>query len=301
MTEKTAVTAPETDSPGPMEPVDTEVVPGLRRNLPGLPQVPTRKIAILGTCPSRLHAPLGDLTWDVWTIGPGGKNSNRWNRLFEIHGNGTWPPGFAEYLHELKQVQPPRIIYTEEPMPDWPANQVFPRGSMFAKYGKKWFTSSIAYAQAMALEENVTDLGMWGIDLESGEEYKSQFDGCRYFLDLARLAGVNIYLPQGCGLLRDPMPYPDSFETHLAMTLQAKVEYLQDIAGQKRAQHGQLAAEINHIDGEVAAFNFIRERYVINGEDPSRRLAVTQKPSLEAKIDMLIGMQGKHPNDAKIV
>lgn len=266
-----------------------EVVAGFRRDLH---QLPIKKIAILGTCPSRLMAPISDMSWDIWTIGPGGKNANRWNVLFEIHGKGTWPEGFAEYLKELKEEKPPKRIYTEEPMPDWPANVVFPRDQLFGKYGKKWFTSSIAYALALALEENVTDLGIYGIDLESGEEYQSQFDGARYFLDLARLAGVNVYLPGGCGLLRDPMPYPDSYETHLAMTLQSKIDYLREISNQKRAQHGQLAAEINHIDGEIAAFNFIRERYVIRGEQADRRLPSTQKMSDSTKLDIILQRLG---------
>ena len=268
-----------------------ETVPGIDR---GQVKLPTKKIAILGTCPSRLSAPINDISWDIWTIGPGGKNNNRWSTLFEIHGKGTWPEGFAEYLHELKQEKPPKRIFTESPMPDWPANVVYPQEKLFDKYGRKWFTSSISYALALALEENVTDLGIFGIDLESGEEYKSQFDGCRFFLDLARLAGVNLTMPIGCGLLRDPIPYPNSFETNLAMMLQSKTEYLNQIVSGKRAQHGQLAAEINHIDGQMAFANFIRERYVIQGEDASARVPVTQKASLETKIDVLTALLQTH-------
>jgi hypothetical protein len=260
--------------------------------------LPPKKILILGTCPSRLLAPLGDLSWDVFTIGPGGKNANRWNSLFEIHGNGTWPEGFAEYLHELKQEKPPKRIFTEEPIPDWPANVVFPKDYLFQKYGRMWFTSSISYAIAIALEENCTDLGIYGIDLESGEEYESQFVAARYFIDLARLAGVNLQLPKGCGLLRDPLPYPNAYESNIAMTLESKIEYLNNMAAQKRAQHGQLAAEINHIDGEIAFANFMRERYVVKGVSADERVKYTQKPSLEAKVDMLIGMLGKHPGEA---
>ena len=263
---------------------NTETVPGLNRDKVKLP---TKKIAVLGTCPSRMSAPLADLSWDIWTIGPGGKNSNRWSTLFEIHGSGTWPEGFGEYLDELKAEKPPKRIFTESPMPDWPANVVYPQSQLFEKYGKKWFTSSISYALALALEEGVTDLGVFGIDLESGEEYKSQYHGARYFLDLARLAGVNLVLPAGCGLLRDPIPYPNSFETHLAQTLQSKMDYIGQVVSSKRAQHGQLAAEINHLDGQMGAFEFIRKMYVIEGEDPSFRIPVTQKASLETKIDML--------------
>ncbi len=282
-----------------MEPLgEIELVEGIpeKRALANLPQ---KKILILGTCPSRLSAPLGDLSWDVFTIGPGGKNSNRWNTLFEVHGNGTWPEGFAEYLHELKAEKPPKRIFTEEPMPDWPANVVFPRDAMYAKYGRMWFTSSISYAIALALEENVTDLGIFGIDLESGEEYESQFVAARYFIDLARLAGVNLLLPKGCGLLRDPLPYPNAYESNIAMTLASKIEYLSQIHGQKVAQHGQLAAEINHLAGEIAFANYMRERYVVKGVSADERVKLTQKPSMEAKIDMLLGILGKHPMDAQ--
>ena len=278
-------------------PEATETVLGIPEKR-AVMNLPPKKILILGTCPSRLAAPIGDISWDVWTIGPGGKNSNRWNVLFEIHGNQTWPEGFAEYLHELKQEKPPKRIYTEEPMPDWPANVVFPKDQLYQKYGRKWFTSSISYALALALEENVTDLGIFGIDLESGEEYKGQYDGARYFLDLARLCGVNIILPKGCGLLRDPLPYPNSYESHISQTIDSKIAYLSQIAAQLRDQHGQIAAQVNRVEGEIGAFQFMRQLYVIGGESADRRIEVTQKPSLEAKVDMLIGMLGKHPGDA---
>jgi len=270
----------------------TVVMDGYKREIRNKPP---RKIGILGTCPSRGAAPLNDLSWEFWTIGPGGKNSNRWERLFEIHGNGRWPDGFREYLEELKAVEPPQIIYTEDSMPDWPANVVYPKQQMFEKYGRTWFTSSIVYAVAMALEEGVTDLGLWGIDLESGEEYKHQYTGARHFIDLARLAGVNVYMPDGCGLLREPVPYPQGWETHLAMTLESKMEYLGALVADKTAMHGQLSAEINQLNGEISMARFLREVYVISGVDPNVEGPRPQS-TLDTKVDMLIQLfrdQGK--------
>jgi len=255
---------------------------------PELQQLPSKKIAILGTCPSRMQAPIKDMSWEIWTIGPGGKNAHRWERLFEIHGTDSWPEGFRDYLTDLEAEKPPKVIYTEEAMPNWPANVVYPKLQMFNKYGRMWFSSTISYALAMAIEEGVTDLGIYGIDLESGEEYQSQFAGAKYFIHLARLAGITIHIPEGCALLRDPNPYPDSWETHLAMTIDAKIEYLSSIAAQKRAAHGQIMAEINRIDGEIAGFNYMRERYVIHGENPARRAPnQAAKMSMETKVDFL--------------
>lgn len=267
---------------------EVEIVEGFRRELHPLP---TKKIAVLGTCPSRVLAPVGDPSWDIFTIGPGGKNSNRWDALFEIHTDG-WPADFRVYLEELKAEKPPKRIFTLDPMPDWPANVLFPKEELYAKYGRMWFSSSIAYALAIALEEKATDIGVWGIDLESGEEYRSQYHGARYFLDLARLAGVNIHMPKGCGLLRDPIPYPDRFESHLGDTLKAKLDYLRNLVGGKRGQHAQLAAEINHIDGEIAAFDFIRNMYVLEGKNPIEKVPHIdhREMPLGQKMDILIGL-----------
>lgn len=270
--------------PLPRPEVKTTVIKGFEKE--GR-EKPPRKIGILGTCPSRGMAPLDDLSWEIWTIGPGGKNSNRWDRLFEIHGNGYWPEGFREYLGELAEVKPPRIIYTVDHMPDWEANVVIPKQQLFEKYGRTWFTSSIVYAIALALEEGVTDLGLWGIDLESQEEYQKQFAGARHFIDLARLGGVNLYLPEGCGLLREPNPYPDGWETHLAGTLDAKIEYLQMMCDEKSALHGQLAAEINNINGEISMAKFLRSVYVLDGTNPNDPKEF-EGPNLESKVDMLL-------------
>lgn len=262
---------------------ERKVVEGIR---PDLNKAPSKKIAILGTCPSRMQAPINDPTWEIWTIGPGGKNNHRWDRLFEIHGNNSWPPGFAQYLEELRAEKPPKIIYTDSPMPDMPAAKPYPRDEMFYKHGRMWFSSSISYAIALAMEEGATDIGLWGIDLESGEEYISQFAGCKHFINLARLAGINLHLPAGCGLLRDPNPYPDAWETHLAQTIMAKQDFIGQLIGQKRNAHAQLAAEINHLEGENAAFDFIKRLYVFQGTDPGRRVETAKEfPTDSGKLD----------------
>lgn len=268
----------------------TETVPGYKAER----HTKVKKIAILGTCPSRSFAPVEDPSWEIWTIGPGGKNANRWDRLFEIHGPGSWPPGFREYLDELKAEKPPKIIYTEQPMPDWPAHQVYPKQAMFEKFGRVWFSSSIAYALALAIEEGATDIGIWGIDLESGEEYQSQWTGAKYFVHLARLAGINLHLPSGCGLLRDPNPYPDAWETHLAATIEAKVKFLSEMLNNSRIQRDNLTIQICHLEGEINAFNFLKGLYVIHGADPGRRVETAKEyPSLEAKVDMILGLVKK--------
>jgi hypothetical protein len=248
------------------------------------------KIAILGTCPSRGLAPIEDPTWQIWTIGPGGKNANRWERLYEVHDQETWPAGFHEYMEELEKVEPPRQILVKDVMPSWPAAVVYPRLQRMAKYGKMWFSSQISYALADALEECPTDIGIYGIDLESGEEYQVQFTGAKYFVQLAQLAGINIHMPSGCALMRDPSPYPDSWETHLAATLDSKLEYLGSMVAEKTAQHGTIAAEINLINGEISAFQFMRNLYVLHGINPLQSGPPKRDLTTENKVDIILDL-----------
>src|SRR3990167_85995 len=236
-----------------------------------------RKIAIFGTTPSRMEGPIQDDSgWERWTIGPGGKDAHGWERLFEVHG--VWPADFRDYLNDLSKTEPPKQIAVL-PQPDTPAetwegaverwrrqhnlapdclegkwNAIvrYPRETILERYTRRmWFSSSIAWLIVLAIEERATDIGLWGIDLESGEEYISQFVGCAHFIDLARLAGINIHLPKGCGLLRDPAPYPDRYETLLALTLEKKVKWIQHHLGQMEPQYEDMKADIHRQEGRL--------------------------------------------------
>jgi|ETNvirnome_2_130_1030620.scaffolds.fasta_scaffold04863_2 hypothetical protein len=266
-----------------------------------LPKAVGKKIAIVGTCPSREQAPVHDKTWEIWTIGPGGKNAHRWERLFELHGEGSWPEGFRFYLEELKAVLPPRIIYTEAPMPDWPANQVLNRDGLFGKYGRMWFQSQISYALAVAIEEGATSIGIWGIDLEAGEEYRSQFTGAKYFMQLAQLAGIDIVVPEGCGLLRDPNPYPDAWETHLAMTLKSKIDHLEGLKNVKMNQFEQLKTDIAGLTGEIGMAQFLHSLYVISAVDPNQPKALQERTLSEVTNNIEFMVRGIKDSEGHFV
>ena len=243
---------------------------------------PSRKIAIFGTTPSRMEGPVnGQNDWERWTIGPGGKDTHGWDRLFEIHG--TWPEDFKGYLNDLSKIKSPQSVYTLWPMTskmeewahghnkdvkwlsetiegDWSSNVVVDRDALYEKYGRMWFSSSISYCLALAIDEGATDIGCWGIDLESGEEYISQHMGCKHFLDLAKAVGINLHFPAGCGLMRDLNPYPDRYETHLALTLEKKHKWLGGIIAQQEPQYENLKADLHRQEGALLCIRNIVAR-----------------------------------------
>lgn len=238
---------------------------------PPLLSSPEKKIAIFGTTPSRMEGPIQDNTgWERWTIGPGGKDTHSWERLFEVHHR--WPEDFKGYLADLSILKPPKYVYSLSPMPglmakwklehgksdedyakeipgDWSGNVVIPRAHLEERYGRTWFSSSISWLMALAIEEGATDIGLWGIDLESGEEYTAQFIGGRHFIDLARLVGINVHLPQGCGLMREPTPYPNRYETHFALHTERKLKWLTQMLVQMEGEYEARSADMHRCEG----------------------------------------------------
>lgn len=232
----------------------------------------TRKIAILGTTPSRLEAPIADESWEIWTIGPGGKDLHRWNRLYETHM--IWPEDFAGYLNDLSNVKRPQIVRSIVPMKtrivhwarrhgkdeewlaktitgDWSANEVIDRVDLFERYRKMWFSTSICYAVVEAIESGAKTIGCFGIDLESDEEHIAQFIGCAHLLDIARLIGIDLVMPAGCGLERDLNPYPDRYETHLALTYEKKLKLLTHLIAQAEQECEGRRMMIHRVEGAL--------------------------------------------------
>lgn len=279
------------------------------------------KVIVLGTTPSRFSAPIADESWKVWTIGPGGKDANRWDRLFEIHGSHethSWPEDFKGYLNDLSNVKPPQEVWmmdtAEQSMGwwshrhkktpsqlkaditgDWSAVKVIDRDGLFRKYGRMWFSSSISWCIAQAIEEGVTDLWLAGIDLESGEEYISQFVGAKFFITYARLKGINVYMPKGCGLERDPTAYPDRYETEMANAVYARLERGNAMLNGIRAEYDKHLAEQYRIEGRV---QMLRE---IGGEGPLKtaealeaayREQIAKVGTAAAQINSLAGEMG---------
>lgn len=185
-----------------------------------------KKIAIVGTAPSKRDAPYKDKAWEIWGCNRSCFDLKRWDRLFEIHrkwnmDSSLWDHDHKEYFEDLKAVKMPQDVVSTMPI-GGAANLVIDRDALFTKYGAIWFSSSLAYMLAWALEQKPKEIGIWGVEMESHEEYVVQFAGCRHFIDLARALGIKVTMPDSCMLMREPHAYPDRFETVLALSYEAK-------------------------------------------------------------------------------
>lgn len=165
-----------------------------------------RKIAIVGGGPSRRRAPYRNRSWEIWAFSSSAWRYPRVSRWFEIHslidlrqqlssrkrGRRTLR-GYFRYMRRLRCP-----VYMMEEHPRIPNSVRFPAEELLERYGP-CFTSTAAYMVALALEEGVDTIGLWGVDLR-GRDYAYQRPALKYLLALARERGIRVLLARGCAL-----------------------------------------------------------------------------------------------------
>ena len=190
------------------------------------------KIAIVGKAPSSLAlAPYHDDTWQIWTLSDlvlcG--QALRYDVQFELHAPELLKarPPYWDWLcrHENKPV------VMREQVPEVKTCVVFPKDEIVQQYGR-YFTNTVSWMIALAMEFKPTHIGVWGVDMACGPEYRAQRPSCEYFLGIAVGRGIEVVLPGECDLLKSAGLY--GFDSH----------HLSDMAAKMKARRDELAKRI---------------------------------------------------------
>lgn len=165
-----------------------------------------KRIALIGSAPSSVAlAPYGDPSWTIWGCSPGAvPHVKRIDAWFEMHPLPQ-PDILPDYLAWMAQLDRP--IYMVDAVEGLPKSVTYPRAEMEARYGPYFFTSTLSWMFAMALEQHPQEIGLWGVDMAATEEYGLQRPGCHYFVMLAKERGIKITVPPESDLLKPPAAY----------------------------------------------------------------------------------------------
>jgi hypothetical protein len=166
------------------------------------------KIAVLGSSRSLSLAPFNEPAWEIWACSDGTVAIPRCELRFELHSiefmrteprykNGSALDDYLEYIKSFP-------VYMQDRHPDFPHSLKYPKDEMVRKHGPFFFTSSIAWMMALALERKPDEIGLWGVDMNAADEYGHQRPGFHYFYEMATRAGVKVTLPPGNTLLDRP-------------------------------------------------------------------------------------------------
>ena len=212
-----------------------------------------KRIALIGSAPSSIHlAPYNDPSWTIWGCSSGAaQHVKRLDAWFEIHPFST-PDVPREYMTPdyvawLQRLTVP--IHVIEPVEELPTSVAYPREEMEQKYGQYFFTNSIAFMFAMALEQNPQEIGLWGVDMSAVEEWSYQRPACHHFVQLARDRGIKVTVPPQSDLLHAPAPYGFCMTSPMYLKLHARAHELDSRIQQAAEKYEAARNEWNFLKG----------------------------------------------------
>jgi hypothetical protein len=193
-----------------------------------------------------MAAPFNDPGWEIWSCSPGNVDLPRSDYFFEIHAidttmrekqyNVVLPGQTVSYADYCKKHP---AIYMQEKTPEYPGSIEYPKDEMFKKFGPYFWTSSLSYMLALAIDKKPEAIGLWGVDMSAGEEYSHQRPGCHYFIQEAERAGIDIVVPYGSDILFPHPPYGYREASHMWSKMDIRWKELdakRNLVRQQRAQ-----------------------------------------------------------------
>lgn len=163
------------------------------------------KVAIVGTGMGCENAPYNDKSWEIWTLPGLYTHKPEVERVYEIHSAQTVieckpPKDKFEWMMENVNVCHPSLKTTFKDA------RVIDFEGLIEKYGP-YFTSSISWMIAEAIEEEATDIALYGVTMSSDNEYGHQKPSVSRLLGWAEGKGIKVHLQKSCELLSAPFVY----------------------------------------------------------------------------------------------
>lgn len=190
-----------------------------------LNQADPLKIAIVGTAPlSKMLAPYDDKSWQIWSCSGGNVDVlPRVNLWFELHPLNVMLSakmkasslGLYKWLKEKSEDGSFDVLMTEAGSANGgkintyvPKALAYPIEEMVEKFGRNWFTSSVAYMMALAITRGANEIGLFGVDMAADQEhYEAQRAGCVRFIEIAEAKGIKVSIPPESCLIASPPMY----------------------------------------------------------------------------------------------
>lgn len=266
------------------------------------------RIALIGSAPSSIRlGPYSDPSWSIWACSPGTYSLlPRCDRFFELH---KWEPGIIgkpetqvpwfspEYVAWMARQS---CVVMTEPVPDIPKSVRLPREDLVSKYGSYFFTSSLAWMFAIALEEIKAAsasgdagphcIGLWGVDMAATEEYGYQRAGCQFFAMLAQQQGIEVLVPPESDLLCPPPLYGVMEHTHMYTKLRARRRELEGRLQSAEGRRIQAEQESYFLKGAIDDLNYMENTWLHDASTAHvtnfQRLFAVPKKSDDGLVDI---------------
>lgn len=219
----------------------------------GPPARRTRRVAILGFGRTVADAPVRDASWELWAMNGFHRAAapdfgidvpeSRYSLWLDMHTlDYTRAYGVRAKIGDAQErwlQQPhPFPVLSIEARSEWPSVEPYPIDYVVKRTGRDYFTSTIAYALALALTmDDVAEVGLWGVDLAHDTEYADQRPCAEYWIGRCEAAGIKVTIHEKSALLRQRARYGYDTENPLAKELRAGLERQAAGLAEAIAQH----------------------------------------------------------------
>lgn len=253
--------------------------------------VKRKKVNIVGFAPHWYKAPFQDRDAEIWSLNEAydlrlpTDGSSPWEaprregrlRWFEIHiregeyeGNPFAHSRNQSNEHAAKMAAMGCPVYMQQHWDDIPMSVPYPVQPVLRKYGR-YFTNSISWMIALAIEESFTEIGLYGVDMATTTEYGYERPSCEYMLGWVRALGIRLVMPDECDLLKSAFLY--GFEADKAGFLRSKLDARKlEIRGRRHAIENEIERMklMQHqLIGAEEDLNYIKE-VSLGNYDPRR-------------------------------
>jgi len=250
-----------------------------------------KKIAICGFASStRPLIPFDNPDWIVTGLNQLYRHIPRVDVHFDIHS--YWEQDNVEGTDHPAWIRECGIpVFMSEMYADSPTSVRYPIERLLKKHGLDYFTSTVAFelawaidcidrdvaarAQAAASDNNVVsaegarglygeyELGIFGIDMIVGTEYEVQKACVEFWIGVAEGRGIKFTIPPACALLKQQYRY--GYEREPAVGLLPLSELAARRAELERTK-GTLVERMNGLNGAIQVLNQVKAS--LNGQTP---------------------------------
>lgn len=226
-----------------------------------------QNIAIIGGAPSFEGAPFNDPDWQIWSIAVGYSRlpHELVDRWFEIHSREvienrckTLYKGFDKWLFDENTKRSLVTVFPNSQMDDVPNSEIFPRQRMEERFGNDWWSSTVAWMFAQALEDYDGAISLFGIEMAADEEYGEQQAALRHFRDIGLLTGRKIIVPKGWNLLHPVKMYPDAQQSRAYQHCEREIIRLKQDQATIDRQVTALQGRSDYCRGALDAYDHLK-------------------------------------------
>jgi hypothetical protein len=213
-------------------------------------------IAILGSAPSsKMLAPFSDPAWEIWVCSDANGDVPRVDVAFELHDVEEFErrPELSFYMDWLKRQ---KKVYMIEKLDRYPTSAEYPKDKMVQKFGPYFFSSTISWMMALAIDQRPDAIALFGVDMTATDEYSTQRPGCQYFIQKCHDLGIKVIVPPHSDVAHPAPLYGYKEADRMFRKLRVRQEELQGQLNEELAKIKNSTTRRLHLEGALDDLNY---------------------------------------------